>query len=101
MEWYKDKRHPNKPKFKIPEIPQETPDFKEFNKKGNFRKHMKDRACQSAENLFNLLPGSTFDVMVPKYGNKKNLPINYYAKLSLSMKLGVSNFGYKDRWTAE
>lgn len=68
---------------------------------GSYVQHMKGRAHLSAENLFKILPGSTFGGFVNKYGTKKNLPIENYHKLSLSMKLSISNFDYKNRWTAE
>lgn len=47
------------------------------------------------------MPGSTFDVVKPKYGTKKTLPINNYHELSLVMKVEISKFEYKDRWYAE
>lgn len=57
---------------------------------GTYVKHMKNRATMSAENLFKILPGSTFGGYVNKYGKKKNLPIENHHKLSLSMKLSIS-----------
>ncbi len=97
MDWYGR----NFPKPQPEPIKTDTPDFKEFNKEGVFRKHMKNRACLSAENLFSILPGSTFGGAIKKYGDKKNLPISNFNKLTLTMKLAVSRFKYKERWVGE
>lgn len=88
------------PKSKLQAI-SETPDFKQFNQKFEFRKYMKNRAMQSAESLFKILPGSTFDGYISKYSSKKVLPIDNFHKLSLGMKLAISGFSYEKRWTAE
>lgn len=34
---------------------------------------MKNRGAMSHENLYRILPGSTFDSHIPKYGKNKNL----------------------------
>lgn len=84
-------------------MPDDTPDLTKILKvgDGSYVKHMKSRATMSADNLFKILPGSTFNGYKNKYGNKKNLQIEGHHKLSLSMKLAISKYDYKNRYTAE
>jgi len=51
---------------------------------------MKERATKSSQDLFKLLPGSTFDVVLDKYGKKRNLNIDEFHSLSLQMKISIS-----------
>lgn len=44
---------------------------------------------------------SMFDKPKEKYGKNKVLNIEPKKKLSLGLKLGISNFNFRDRYTAE